>query len=129
MISCAYHCLVLCNRCVVLCSVVMFQGEYLVLKKKDDSEVSFPDPDGLRNGIGLRVWANGNRYEGTFRDDVGHGEGSLQKFEGGKYSGDFRNGERHGMGLEVREQRREKKKKREGRFLKFVCRVSSHVFR
>lgn len=78
----------------------------MVLKNNDDtSGVSFPDPNGLRNGIGLRVWANGNRYEGTFRDDIVHGEGSLQKFEGGKYSGDFRNGERHGMGLEVSEER------------------------
>lgn len=77
-----------------------------MLRKNDTSEVSFPDPNGLRNGIGLRVWANGNRYEGTFRDDFVHGEGSLQKAEGGKYSGDFRNGERHGMGLEVRTESR-----------------------
>jgi hypothetical protein len=80
----------------------MLQGEYLVLKKGESSGVSFPDPDGLRNGTGLRVWANGNRYEGSFRDDSVHGHGSLQKFEGGKYSGEFRNGERNGMGLEVR---------------------------
>mmetsp|Transcript_25731 Transcript_25731/g.43349 ORF Transcript_25731/g.43349 Transcript_25731/m.43349 type:complete len:550 (-) Transcript_25731:116-1765(-) len=77
-----------------------YEGEYLVLKKGADDAVGFPDPNGLRNGSGLRVWANGNRYEGSFRDDFVHGDGSLQKFEGGKYSGEFRNGERHGMGIE-----------------------------
>ena len=84
-----------------LIDLFTIQGEYIVLKKTEDGAVGFPDPNGLRNGIGLRVWKNGNRYEGAFRDDFVDGDGSLQKFEGGKYSGQFRRGERHGMGYEV----------------------------
>lgn len=77
-----------------------YEGEYIMLRQSDNSGVSFPDPNGLRNGVGVRMWANGNKYEGSWRDDAVHGQGSLLKFEGGKYSGDFRCGLRHGMGVE-----------------------------
>lgn len=38
------------------------KGEYLKTAINKVTGVTYPTPDGKRNGLGLRVWTNGNRY-------------------------------------------------------------------
>ena len=43
-------------------------------------------------------WANGNRYEGDFRDGKRHGRGTYTWADGARYEGDYHNGKPHGQG-------------------------------
>jgi len=62
----------------------------------------FPHPNGHRHGFGLRVYQNGNQYEGDWVDDKRHGFGTL-KFKDGpaEYAGAFVHGHRTGEGVLV----------------------------
>ncbi len=31
----------------------------------------------MKHGYGIYIWANGSRYEGTFKKDKKHGKGSI----------------------------------------------------
>lgn len=75
-----------------------YQGDYKAVLDKYKHKVVFPNPNGKRHGKGVRVYANGNRYEGDWRDDRYHGKGTLSWATGGKYVGEFRNGLFHGRG-------------------------------
>jgi hypothetical protein len=55
--------------------------------------------EGLREGIGLEVFPNGNRYAGTFTADVRDGVGTLTFKTGSKYEGEFKNGLPSGTGM------------------------------
>jgi hypothetical protein len=44
--------------------------------KKDNF---FPNPNSKRHGKGLRVWSNGNSYEGEWKEDEMHGFGILKQ--------------------------------------------------
>lgn len=58
--------------------------------------------DGRRHGRGVRVWSNGNRYEGEWEGDkmVGFGvfEGEVSDVHQ-RYEGAFANGHREGRGI------------------------------
>ena len=36
---------------------------------------------GKRNGEGRTIWANGNLYEGQYKDDMQHGIGKMEFFD------------------------------------------------
>jgi hypothetical protein len=79
-----------------------YHGEYCNVQT--DSLSTNPNPlpicDGKRHGTGVRVWTNGARYEGQWREDRMHGSGMLMTADGGKYEGHFYNGLRSGHGQE-----------------------------
>jgi len=60
--------------------------------------VEYPLTNGKRCGKGLRVWSNGNKYEGEWNDDTMNGKGKWTNNDGVRYEGDFRDGHRHGAG-------------------------------
>jgi len=49
------------------------------------------------SGSGVFTWANGNRYEGNFTEDVMHGKGTFFWAEtGNEYQGTFESGQMSG---------------------------------
>lgn len=57
--------------------------------------------DGIRQGIGVLVFANGDRYEGAFVQGFRHGRGVFTSERGNRvYEGEWRRSEKHGMGKE-----------------------------
>lgn len=78
-----------------------YEGEF---KSMTDSTryihgVSFPKPDGLRQGFGTRVYVSGAVYRGHFFKGLPHGEGTLLSlYKGWRYEGTFQHGQRHGNG-------------------------------
>jgi len=49
--------------------------------------------DGDFNGRGIFLWANGDSYEGDWRDDMANGNGTLHRVESGQtFSGLWPNG-------------------------------------
>ena len=53
---------------------------------------------GCWNGRGTLRFANGNVYEGDFKNNVREGKGTLRFANGEVYEGDFKNGRREGKG-------------------------------
>ena len=51
--------------------------------------------NGNKNGLGI-LYENGDRFEGTFVDDVLHGKGSVWLANGKRQKGTWRNGKLHG---------------------------------
>jgi hypothetical protein len=57
---------------------------------------------GRKHGKGMKIWANGDRYEGEFVDDRREGFGVYTwgrgKWAGERYEGGYSNDQRHGFG-------------------------------
>jgi len=57
---------------------------------------------GRKHGHGVKIWPNGDRYEGAFLDDVKAGRGKYSwgrgPWRGESYEGDYLNDRRHGEG-------------------------------
>ena len=51
-----------------------------------------------KNGKGILVETNGNKYEGQFKDGLYHGQGKLEYIGGDKYVGEFKAGILSGQG-------------------------------
>ena len=47
---------------------------------------------GHYDGYGLQVWPSGDRYEGNYRSDQAHGQGTYRTQDGGIISGQWVNG-------------------------------------
>ena len=77
-----------------------YSGEYLNKKKRllgGFNSKEFPVLDGIRHGFGIRMFVNGNKYEGKWLKGMMHSEVSiLHKADGSKYEGGFRHNQRHG---------------------------------
>ena len=54
--------------------------------------------DGLANGLGKCEYADGAVYEGKFKNGQRHGRGKMTYADGDVYEGEFENDERHGRG-------------------------------
>ncbi|WP_424139788.1 hypothetical protein [Roseomonas chloroacetimidivorans] len=77
-------------------------GEYLLLvagQTVSNTQGNFAE--GRINGPGVRIMANGDLYEGEFRDGRANGRGTLQfrGSNGGTYEGDFRDDLPNGRGV------------------------------
>eukprot|EP00939_MAST-03C_sp_MAST-3C-sp1_P000073 g73.t1 len=59
--------------------------------------VSYPTPNGLRHGFGVRMYSSGNVYRGQWHEDFPHGAGLLEG-KNFRYEGTFVRGERSGDG-------------------------------
>ena len=53
---------------------------------------------GKPHGRGVKTFANGNCYEGDFRDGLRHGKGTWSTTDGGRYEGDWVGSKQHGVG-------------------------------
>ena len=55
-----------------------------------------------KEGFGIQIFANGDKYEGLWAGNKRHGQGTYWKNEGGKlrreYTGDWFEDKRHGRG-------------------------------
>lgn len=51
-----------------------------------------------KNGYHTQVWESGTRYEGEWKEDFWHGQGTLTFTDGEKYTGQWQNGLKHGQG-------------------------------
>uniref|UniRef100_A0A7S2S1K0 Uncharacterized protein n=1 Tax=Rhizochromulina marina TaxID=1034831 RepID=A0A7S2S1K0_9STRA len=78
-----------------------FDGEYVTMKGAKGHDVKFPDANGKRNGFGVRVWVNGDKYEGEWRDDVPYGRAVVRKASGGRFTGEYYRGNKSGEGKET----------------------------
>jgi len=47
------------------------------------------------------TWPDGDRYEGSFKNDNFHGHGSYEYADGSKFIGEFVDGKREGKGVET----------------------------
>ncbi len=54
--------------------------------------------DGKRDGQGTYYFANGNRYEGEWKDNNRNGQGTYYFASGGRYEGEWKDGKRDGRG-------------------------------
>jgi len=52
----------------------------------------------LKHGEGTYIWANGDKYEGEWKDGKKHGDGTYTWADGGKYIGEWKDDVRHGRG-------------------------------
>ena len=57
--------------------------------------------EGDKNGYGVLVQSNSERYEGIFKDGKFHGFGILYLSNGDKYTGDWINDMKHGKGIYI----------------------------
>ncbi|MEM9107020.1 MAG: peptidoglycan-binding protein [Pseudomonadota bacterium] len=57
--------------------------------------------DGKRNGQGVSLWHDGERYEGNWQDNLRHGGGVSRWPDGNRYFGEWRRNFRHGFGIQV----------------------------
>ena len=51
-----------------------------------------------RNGYHSVTYSDGDKYEGEWREDNYHGQGTFTSADGGRYEGEFIEGLRHGQG-------------------------------
>ena len=51
------------------------------------------------NGRGIYRWANGDVYDGEWKDDKKHGKGIRRWADGDVYDGEYKDGKRHGKGI------------------------------
>ncbi len=64
-------------------------------RRRDDGA----EPTGrFVDGYGVKVFPDGRRYEGDFREGAFEGQGTMTFPSGAVYTGRFRNGKRHGLG-------------------------------
>ena len=58
--------------------------------------------DNLKDGFGIQIYKNGDKYEGLWGGNKRHGQGTYWKNESGKlrreYTGDWIEGKKHGRG-------------------------------
>ena len=54
--------------------------------------------DDKKHGQGTYTWADGTRYEGEYRDDKKHGQGTYTWADGTRYEGEYRDDKKHGQG-------------------------------
>ncbi len=55
------------------------------------------------DGKGIKVFSNGDRYDGEFKKGTFEGEGVFQSSKGYKYSGKFKDGKKNGYGVWISE--------------------------
>jgi hypothetical protein len=53
----------------------------------------------MANGYGEYTHINGSKYKGEFKDDVQEGHGEEEWIDGAKYVGSYMNGMKHGYGV------------------------------
>ena len=79
---------------------------YFVEKKRGNlenhTELEFELIGDCENGQGTITWANGDKYEGEWKDGKKHGKGTETCSNGDKYEGDWKDGEKHGKGTETK---------------------------
>jgi hypothetical protein len=51
-----------------------------------------------KKGKGTFYWADGNRYDGDFKDDKFTEKGTIYFADGDRYEGDWKDGKKHGKG-------------------------------
>jgi hypothetical protein len=71
------------------------------MKFEPTGYVGEKDEKGRRQGKGLMVYENGNKYEGTFLDDLMHGYGRIDGASGNYYIGEWINNFVDGQGKYV----------------------------
>ena len=72
----------------------------IVVDTKGDAFAGDLDLNWVKNGTGTMVYANGNRYDGEWRDDLTEGRGTMIYHpSGNKYEGGWLAGRRHGKGV------------------------------
>ena len=52
----------------------------------------------ILNGYHRYTYADGSTYDGEWKDDKGHGQGTLTWADGNKYEGEWKDGKKHGQG-------------------------------
>ena len=55
--------------------------------------------DGLPNGKGTFIFANGNKYVGELKDDKFNGQGTFTLASGAQYAGEYKEGKKEGQGI------------------------------
>jgi len=71
----------------------------------NDSEKNAPineKPEDKRNGYGVMVYANSDKYEGNWIDGKQDGEGVMTYANGSTYTGEWKNGLKNGHGTMIR---------------------------
>mmetsp|Transcript_6802 Transcript_6802/g.10647 ORF Transcript_6802/g.10647 Transcript_6802/m.10647 type:complete len:598 (+) Transcript_6802:249-2042(+) len=70
-----------------------YDGE-MACRVKDGTDYMF-----VETGRGVKMWANGNRYEGLFKEGKRNGQGILVRQDGTKFEGDWLNDRPDGLGV------------------------------
>jgi len=84
-----------------------FEGEYSIADSKGEGKLITKEGvyngtvvgDFIREGFGIMNFANGNAYEGEWKDDIFHGQGKFQHVQDNYvYTGNIERGQKHGLG-------------------------------
>eukprot|EP00746_Dinoflagellata_sp_MGD_P165541 gnl/MRDRNA2_/MRDRNA2_94870_c0_seq1.p1 gnl/MRDRNA2_/MRDRNA2_94870_c0~~gnl/MRDRNA2_/MRDRNA2_94870_c0_seq1.p1 ORF type:complete len:1613 (-),score=246.37 gnl/MRDRNA2_/MRDRNA2_94870_c0_seq1:37-4875(-) len=75
------------------------KGKWGTQTMADGSEYQGELTSGVRQGLGRQVSADGTVYIGNFKDDLPHGDGSIQWVNGQSYAGQWVKGRVEGHGL------------------------------
>ncbi len=69
-----------------------------VIKGKITAQYTGSTVGGQKDGYGVMIWPNGDRYEGEWKNDLQNGTGSFVYADGEKYEGLWKDGKKNGTG-------------------------------
>jgi len=84
-----------CRPCTTLLSC---GDKKLVEEEKSPKEIGECIEGDCRTGQGTKTYANGDKYQGEFKNGDRDGQGTYAWANGDKYQGECKNGNRHGWG-------------------------------
>ena len=78
---------------LILMNLYIYNGEYM--GKVYDGEWK----NDMREGKGIEIWPDGDRFEGHFLNDLRDGRGIYYYYDGERHEGYYKNGKKEGIGL------------------------------
>jgi hypothetical protein len=72
--------------------------QYKEKQYKEYTYKGYVDKDGKREGVGIRIWSDGDKYYAEYHLNKLHGCGKVEFANGRRYWGEYKDGNKEGYG-------------------------------